>query len=85
MPSRAALPDGGVTRDDMLAHIAELSAAADVPFNADFEGGYADAPEGVAESVRLCCATGVSGLSIEDCDRTIQPSRCTTSTWRWRA
>ena len=60
------LPDGGVTRDDMLAHIAELSAAADVPFNADFEGGYADAPEGVAESVRLCCGTGVSGLSIED-------------------
>ena len=50
----------------MLAHIAELSAAADVPFNADFEGGYADAPEGVAESVRLCCGTGVSGLSIED-------------------
>ena len=61
-----ALPDGAVTRDDMLAHIAELSAAADVPFNADFEGGYADAPEGVAESVRLCCGTGVSGLSIED-------------------
>ena len=50
----------------MLAHIAELSAAADVPFNADFEGGYAGAPDGVAESVRLCCATGVSGLSIED-------------------
>jgi 2-methylisocitrate lyase-like PEP mutase family enzyme len=61
-----ALPDGAVARDDMLAHIAELSAAADVPFNADFEGGYADAPEGVAESVRLCCGTGVSGLSIED-------------------
>ena len=34
--------------------------------NADFEGGFADAPEGVAESVRLCAATGVSGLSIED-------------------
>ena len=25
-----------------------------------------DEPEGVAESVRLCCETGVSGLSIED-------------------
>ena len=34
--------------------------------NADFEGGFADAPEGVAESVRLCAETGVSGLSIED-------------------
>jgi 2-methylisocitrate lyase-like PEP mutase family enzyme len=58
--------DGGVTRDEMIAHIAELSAAADVPMNADFEGGYAHEPAGVAESVRLCCATGVSGLSIED-------------------
>jgi 2-methylisocitrate lyase-like PEP mutase family enzyme len=58
--------DGGVTRDMALAHIAELSAAVDVPMNADFEGGFADAPEGVAESVRLCAGTGVSGLSIED-------------------
>jgi len=60
------LGDGGVTREAMLAHIAELSAAADVPMNADFEGGYAHEPAGVAESVRLCVATGVSGLSIED-------------------
>jgi len=34
--------------------------------NADFEGGYAHEAAGVAESVRLCVATGVSGLSIED-------------------
>ena len=58
--------DGGVSRDVMLAHIAELSGAVDVPVNADFEGGYAHAPADVAESVRLCVATGVSGLSIED-------------------
>ena len=58
--------DGAVSRDDMLAHIAELSNAASVPMNADFENGYAHEPEGVAESVRLCCGTGVSGLSIED-------------------
>jgi 2-methylisocitrate lyase-like PEP mutase family enzyme len=60
------LPDGGVTRDAMLAHFHELVAATDVPINADFENGYADAPEDVAESVRLCIATGVAGLSIED-------------------
>ena len=58
--------DGAVEREAMLAHIAELSHAADVPMNADFENGYAHDPEGVAESVRLCCGTGVSGLSIED-------------------
>jgi len=60
------LPDGAVTRAMMLAHLAELVAATDVPVNADFEGGYAEAPEGVAESVRLCVDTGVAGLSIED-------------------
>jgi 2-methylisocitrate lyase-like PEP mutase family enzyme len=61
-----ARPDGAVPRDMMLAHIKELSATADVPINADFEAGYADTPEGVAESVKMCVATGVSGLSIED-------------------
>jgi 2-methylisocitrate lyase-like PEP mutase family enzyme len=60
------LPDGGVSRDAMLAHIAEIAAATDLPVNADFEGGYADDPEGVAESVKRCVATGVAGLSIED-------------------
>jgi 2-methylisocitrate lyase-like PEP mutase family enzyme len=60
------LPDGGVPRDMMLAHLRELCEATDLPVNADFEGGYADAPEGVAESVRLCIETGVAGLSIED-------------------
>lgn len=60
------LPDAAVSRDDMLAHIAEIVAATELPVNADFEGGYAQAPEGVAESVRLCVETGVAGLSIED-------------------
>src|SRR6516164_4649422 len=60
------LPDGGVPRATMLAHFREIAAATDVPVNADFEGGFADAPEGVAESVKLCVETGVAGLSIED-------------------
>ena len=60
------VPDAAVSRDAMLAHIAEIVAAADLPVNADFEGGYAHEPKGVAESVRLCVATGVAGLSIED-------------------
>lgn len=60
------LPDGAASREATLAHIAEIAATADVPVNADFEGGFADDPEGVAESVRLCVGTGVAGLSIED-------------------
>ena len=58
--------DGDVTRDMVLAHCREIAQANDVPVNADFEGGYADDPDGVAESVRLCVETGVAGLSIED-------------------
>ena len=58
--------DWAVPRDAVLAHVAEIVAAVDLPVNADFESGYAHQPEGVAESVRLCVATGVAGLSIED-------------------
>jgi 2-methylisocitrate lyase-like PEP mutase family enzyme len=58
--------DGAVPRDMMLQHLREIVEAADLPVNADFEGGYADTPEGVAESVRLGVETGAAGLSIED-------------------
>ncbi len=58
--------DGDVTRDMVLAHCREIAQAADIPVNTDFEGGYADDPEGVAANVRLCIDTGVAGLSIED-------------------
>jgi len=51
---------------EMLAHCAELAAATPLPVNADFQNGYAADPEGVAENVARCIATGVAGLSIED-------------------
>jgi 2-methylisocitrate lyase-like PEP mutase family enzyme len=60
------LPDNAVGRDKMLVHIRELIEATEVPVNADFENGYADEPDRVAENVRLCVETGVAGLSIED-------------------
>jgi 2-methylisocitrate lyase-like PEP mutase family enzyme len=59
-------PDGGVPRDEMLAHIREIVEATTLPVNADFLAGYADEPERVAANVRLCVGTGVAGLSIED-------------------
>jgi 2-methylisocitrate lyase-like PEP mutase family enzyme len=58
--------DGAVTRDMALAHIRTIVEATELPVNADFESGFAHEPEAVAESVRLCVATGVAGLSIED-------------------
>jgi 2-methylisocitrate lyase-like PEP mutase family enzyme len=58
--------DWAMTRDPMLSHIRMIVEASDLPVNADFESGYADDPDGVAENVRLCVETGVAGLSIED-------------------
>jgi len=62
-------PDNAVPRDAVLAHLRELAAATEVPLNADFENGFAHDPDAVAENVRLCVATGVAGLSIEDSTR----------------
>lgn len=59
-------PDGSVTRDEALAHSAAIAAAVDVPVAADTENGFADDPDGVAETVRLLCDTGLAGCSIED-------------------
>jgi 2-methylisocitrate lyase-like PEP mutase family enzyme len=62
------LPDSDavVSRDQILANIAEIVAAVELPVSADFSSGYGNEPDDVAESVRLCVATGVAGLSIED-------------------
>ncbi|MFT4097031.1 MAG: isocitrate lyase/phosphoenolpyruvate mutase family protein [Rhodoblastus sp.] len=64
----AGQPDYRVGRAAVLAHLALISAAVDLPVNADFESGFAATPEGVAESVRLAVEAGVAGLSIEDRD-----------------
>lgn len=61
-----ALPDSALSRDLVLDHAADLARAAAVPLNVDFQNGYAPTASGVAESVRLCVATGAAGLSIED-------------------
>ena len=60
------LPDGAVTRDEVLLHLSELAAAVEIPVNADFEGAFAVKPEGVAANVKLAVETGIAGLSVED-------------------
>src|SRR5271157_5849809 len=44
----------GSGRDEVLAHVADMVSATDLPVNADFQSGYAHTPEGVAENVTLC-------------------------------
>jgi 2-methylisocitrate lyase-like PEP mutase family enzyme len=62
------LPDSpqGPGVDAVLAHVAEIVEATDLPVNADFQAGYASDPGGVAANVARCVEAGVAGLSIED-------------------
>lgn len=61
-----ARADGQLSRAETLAHMRDMVEATDLPVNADFESGFADTPDGVAESVRMAVETGVAGISIED-------------------
>jgi 2-methylisocitrate lyase-like PEP mutase family enzyme len=58
--------DGSVTLDEALAPAAAIVAATELPVSADLENGFADEPEGVAETVRLAIEAGLAGCSIED-------------------
>jgi 2-methylisocitrate lyase-like PEP mutase family enzyme len=63
------LPDGArISRDQALAHTEALVAATPLPVSGDLENGYAEAPEGVAETIRLAAEAGMAGASIEDTD-----------------
>jgi 2-methylisocitrate lyase-like PEP mutase family enzyme len=61
-----AKADNRVTVGEVCDHLAAISAAVDIPVNADFEGGFAVEPEGVATNVARAVKTGLAGLSIED-------------------
>lgn len=58
--------DNNVPLDVTLERLQVISAAVEIPVNADFEGGFATAPEGVAANVSWATNTGIAGLSIED-------------------
>jgi 2-methylisocitrate lyase-like PEP mutase family enzyme len=58
--------DGGLTREEALVHARLIVQATDLPVSADLEKGFGDAPEIVAETVRLAAAVGLVGCTIED-------------------
>jgi len=58
--------DGGLTRDEALAHARVMVDATDLPVSADLEKGFGDAPEVVAETIRLAAEVGLVGCTIED-------------------
>ena len=55
-----------LTRDEMLAHAGTIVGATDLPVSADLGNGFGDAPETVAETIRLAAAAGLLGCTIED-------------------
>src|SRR5881394_236480 len=55
--------DGGLTRDQALAHSRMIVDATDLPVSADLENGFGDAPEVVAETVRLAAELGLVGCT----------------------
>jgi len=58
--------DGQVTREEALAQARAIVTATDLPVSADLEKGFGDAPDTVAETIRLAAAVGLVGGSIED-------------------
>jgi len=60
-------PDmGHVSREEALKHAEDIVRATPLPVSGDFENGFADAPDAVAETIRLAAEVGLSGCSIED-------------------
>jgi 2-methylisocitrate lyase-like PEP mutase family enzyme len=60
-------PDGEhIPREEMLAAVARIARALDVPLTADLEAGYGPSPEDVAETVRGAIAAGAVGMNLED-------------------
>jgi len=58
--------DGRLTREEALAHAGAIVDATDLPVSADLEKGFGDAPEVVAETIRLAAEVGLVGCTIED-------------------
>jgi 2-methylisocitrate lyase-like PEP mutase family enzyme len=58
--------DGQVSRDELIEHCRQLSAATDLPVSADLENCFAHDPGGVAATILLVAQAGAVGGSIED-------------------
>lgn len=69
------LPDGQkISPERMMAAVAEIVQAVDVPVTADAEAGYGDSPEHAAETARNVIAAGAVGMNFEDAaGRTEEP------------
>src|SRR6187200_3434686 len=60
--------DGGVTLDELAAHVRVLSEASRLPVSVDLENGYGPDPEHAATAITRAAEAGAVGGSIEDWD-----------------
>jgi 2-methylisocitrate lyase-like PEP mutase family enzyme len=60
--------DMTVARDELVAHVAALTAATSIPVSVDAEQCFPDEPGGVAGTVERLAEAGAAGCSIEDWD-----------------
>ncbi|TGD93313.1 isocitrate lyase/PEP mutase family protein [Methylobacterium nonmethylotrophicum] len=60
------VPEGVLRRDEMVAQVAHIVRAVDVPVTADLEDGYGPRPEDVATTLAAVIEVGVAGANIED-------------------
>src|SRR4051795_1431052 len=58
--------DGGLTREEALAHCRLIAGATELPVSADLEKGFGDEPEAAAETIRMAASVGLVGCTIED-------------------
>jgi 2-methylisocitrate lyase-like PEP mutase family enzyme len=58
--------DGGLTREQVLAHVRMVAESTRLPVSADLENGFGVEPERAAETIRLAAQCGAVGGSIED-------------------
>lgn len=58
--------DRGLTREQAMVHSRLIAGATDLPVSGDLEQGFGDAPEVVAETIRLAADAGLVGCTIED-------------------
>jgi 2-methylisocitrate lyase-like PEP mutase family enzyme len=61
--------DNTIERGEMMAHVAAIASATDLPVSADLENGFGDSAEIVAETIHLAAGAGLAGCSIEDMAR----------------
>jgi 2-methylisocitrate lyase-like PEP mutase family enzyme len=60
-------PDGQkISREEMLAQVARIARAVDVPVSADVEAGYGNSPEDAAKTALGVIEAGAVGMNLED-------------------